>query len=205
MFTVTDMPFIPNDIEFSSDNLQAMVITGCNMSGKSSVSRMVALLVREGCYTIQLLRFQALKRPPVFQVIMTQIGCRIPCDAATIGIVDYIGTRFGASDEIARGRSVGCYHKSSVPALADLIAFQTFMVELTETCEIIKAATARSLVVLDELGRGTSTNDGLAIAHSVLKYLVRNVKCNTLFITHFPQLAQVAQVSQALSKGAGSR
>ena len=69
------------------------------------------------------------------------------------------------------------------------------MVELTETCEIIKAATPRSLVVLDELGRGTATNDGLAIAHAVLQYLVKRIKCSTLFITHFPQLAEIARVS----------
>lgn len=69
------------------------------------------------------------------------------------------------------------------------------MVELTETCEIIKAATARSLVVLDELGRGTSTNDGLAIAQAVLQFLVKRVKCSTLFITHFPQLVEVTEVS----------
>jgi DNA mismatch repair protein MSH3 len=69
------------------------------------------------------------------------------------------------------------------------------MVELTETCEILKAATARSLIVLDELGRGTSTNDGLAIAHAVLQYIVKRLRCQTLFITHFPQLAELAAVS----------
>ena len=72
---------------------------------------------------------------------------------------------------------------------------QTFMVELTETCEIIKAATSRSLIVLDELGRGTSTNDGLAIAHAVLQYIVKRLRCQTLFITHFPQLSELAAVS----------
>ena len=75
--------FIPNDVHFAEDDLRAMVITGCNMSGKSSYSRMVALLV-----------------------IMSQIGCHLPCDSAKIGIVDYVGTRFGASDELMRGRSV---------------------------------------------------------------------------------------------------
>lgn len=78
-----DKPFIPNDVHFHFDGLRAMVLTGSNMSGKSSLSRMIALLV-----------------------IMAQIGCRLPCDSATIGIVDYVGTRFGASDEIIRGRSV---------------------------------------------------------------------------------------------------
>lgn len=84
METVVERPFIPNDVRFAPDETRAMIITGCNMSGKSSYSRMVALLV-----------------------IMTQIGCRIPCTYAKIGVVDYIGTRFGANDEIARGRSVG--------------------------------------------------------------------------------------------------
>jgi len=145
-----DKPFIPNDVSFSPNGLQAMILTGSNMSGKSSLSRMIALLV-----------------------IMAQIGCYLPCDSATIGIVDYVGTRFGASDEIIRGRS-------------------TFMVELTETCEILKAATPRSLVVLDELGRGTSTNDGLAVAHAVLQFILTKIKATTIFITHFPQLSKLA-------------
>lgn len=128
---------------------------------------------------------------------MAQIGMRIPCTSAKIGVVDYIGTRFGANDEIARGRSVSV---SSCRAAEHGLpsAFQTFMVELSETCEIIKAATPRSLVVLDELGRGTSTNDGLAIAFAVLQYLVKKIKCTTLFITHFPQLVEVARVSLRL-------
>lgn len=71
------------------------------------------------------------------------------------------------------------------------------MVELTETCEILKAASERSLIVLDELGRGTSTNDGLAIAHAVLQYIVKKLRCQTLFITHFPQLAELAAVGRA--------
>lgn len=79
----SEKQFIPNDVTFAQDGLRAMVITGCNMSGKSSYSRMVVLLV-----------------------IMAQIGCYLPCQSATIGIVDYVGTRFGASDEISRGRSV---------------------------------------------------------------------------------------------------
>ena len=81
--TVSERPFIPNDVRFAEDGLRALVLTGCNMSGKSSYSRMVALLV-----------------------VMAQIGCYLPCQSAKIGIVDYVGTRFGASDEITRGRSV---------------------------------------------------------------------------------------------------
>lgn len=69
------------------------------------------------------------------------------------------------------------------------------MVELTETCEILKAATPRSLIVLDELGRGTSTNDGLAVAQAVLQYILENIKASTIFITHFPQLSEMANVS----------
>ena len=148
--SVTDNPFIPNDVDLS--NGKTAIVTGCNMSGKSSYSRMVALLV-----------------------IMAQIGCYLPCDSAELGLVDYVGTRFGAQDELARGRS-------------------TFMVELTETCEIIKSATERSLIVLDELGRGTSTTDGQCIAAAVLEYIVTKIRCPTLFITHFPQMQQVARV-----------
>ncbi|KAF8447476.1 muts domain V-domain-containing protein [Boletus edulis BED1] len=102
--------------------------------------------------------------------IMAQIGSYVPAGAARIGMCDGIITRMGASDELARGRS-------------------TFMVEMTETNEILKTATSKSLVILDELGRGTSTADGMAIADAVLQHLVENIKCKTLFITHYPLVA----------------
>ncbi|KAH7910649.1 muts domain V-domain-containing protein [Hygrophoropsis aurantiaca] len=102
--------------------------------------------------------------------IMAQIGSYVPAKSVKLGILDSILTRMGASDELARGRS-------------------TFMVEMTETCDILQAATDRSLVILDELGRGTSTADGMAIAGGVLQHLVQEVQCKTLFITHYPLVA----------------
>lgn len=103
-------------------------------------------------------------------VIMAQIGCYVPALSVKLGLVDSILTRMGASDDIARGHS-------------------TFMVEMSETSEILHSATNKSLVILDELGRGTSTFDGMAIAHAVLEYLVKTTKCKTLFITHYPVVA----------------
>ncbi|KAL4068083.1 muts domain V-domain-containing protein [Scleroderma citrinum] len=102
--------------------------------------------------------------------IMAQVGSYVPAKAARIGTCDGIITRMGASDELARGRS-------------------TFMVEMAETNEILSMATPRSLVILDELGRGTSTADGMAIADAVLHHLVEDVMCKTLFITHYPIVA----------------
>ncbi|KAJ7582852.1 muts domain V-domain-containing protein [Mycena floridula] len=102
--------------------------------------------------------------------IMAQVGSYIPASSATFGLVTSVLTRMGASDDIARGRS-------------------TFMVEITETSEILKTCCPRSLVILDELGRGTSSFDGMAIAHAVLDHLAGTVKCKTLFITHYPMIA----------------
>ncbi|KIW98867.1 uncharacterized protein Z519_00530 [Cladophialophora bantiana CBS 173.52] len=105
--------------------------------------------------------------------IMAQIGSFVPAASTTLGILDAVFTRMGAFDNMMSGES-------------------TFMVELSETSDILKLATDRSLVVLDELGRGTSTHDGVAIAASVLDYLVRERKCLTLFITHYQMLARMA-------------
>ena len=105
--------------------------------------------------------------------IMAQIGSYVPAEAATFGMLDAVFTRMGAFDNMLAGES-------------------TFMVELSETADILKQATSRSLVILDELGRGTSTHDGVAIAHAVLDYVVRDAKCLTLFITHYQSLALVA-------------
>ncbi len=105
--------------------------------------------------------------------IMAQIGSYVPAASAKLGILDAVFTRMGAFDNMMSGES-------------------TFMVELSETSDILKLATERSLVVLDELGRGTSTHDGVAIAASVLDYLVREKKCMTLFITHYQMLARMA-------------
>ncbi|KAI9238745.1 MAG: muts domain V-domain-containing protein [Podila humilis] len=106
--------------------------------------------------------------------IMAQIGSYLPADSARVSLLDAVYTRMGASDNI-----VG--HES------------TFMVELQETSDILKMATTRSLVILDELGRGTSTMDGVAIAYAVLKYVVGQIGAITLFVTHYPSLSEVAQ------------
>ncbi|KAK6357459.1 Mismatch repair protein msh3 [Orbilia javanica] len=104
--------------------------------------------------------------------IMAQIGSYVPADSAEIGLLDAVFTRMGAFDNMMTGES-------------------TFMVELSETSDILKQATPRSLVILDELGRGTSTHDGVAIAYSVLDYMVSSIKAMTLFVTHYPILAQM--------------
>ncbi|KAF9050682.1 hypothetical protein BDZ89DRAFT_1005971 [Hymenopellis radicata] len=102
--------------------------------------------------------------------IMAQIGSYVPADAVRMGLLDAVHTRMGASDDMLRGRS-------------------TFMVEMAETSDILQTATENSLVILDELGRGTSTFDGMAIAHAVLQYLNDIKRCKTLFITHYPAIA----------------
>ncbi|EFW99868.1 DNA mismatch repair protein msh3 [Grosmannia clavigera kw1407] len=105
--------------------------------------------------------------------LLAQIGSFVPADAMALTLADAIHTRMGARDNLFAGES-------------------TFMVEVSETAAILRAATARSLVVLDELGRGTSTHDGAAIAHAVLEHIARDVRCRTLFITHYQSLARVA-------------
>lgn len=102
--------------------------------------------------------------------IMAQIGCYVPAEAVRMSLLDSVLTRMGASDDLARGRS-------------------TFMVEMSETSEILHTATERSLVILDELGRGTSTFDGMAIAHATMQHLLFEKRCKTLFITHYPLVA----------------
>ncbi|XP_036703139.1 DNA mismatch repair protein Msh3 isoform X1 [Balaenoptera musculus] len=104
--------------------------------------------------------------------IMAQIGSYVPAEEATIGIVDGIFTRMGAADNIYKGQS-------------------TFMEELADTAEIIRKATSQSLVILDELGRGTSTHDGIAIAYATLEHFIRDVKSLTLFVTHYPPVCEL--------------
>ncbi|KAF8831364.1 hypothetical protein HHX47_DHR1000478 [Lentinula edodes] len=106
--------------------------------------------------------------------IMAQIGCYVPAESVKMGMLDGVYTRMGAWDDIARGRS-------------------TFMVEMSETREILHSATNKSLVILDELGRGTSTFDGMSIAHAVLHHLLTATRCKTLFITHYPLVAAEIQ------------
>ena len=106
-------------------------------------------------------------------VLMAQIGSFVPATSAEIGLVDRIFTRVGASDDLARGQS-------------------TFMVEMNETANIVNNATERSLVILDEIGRGTSTFDGLSIAWSVAEFLHDKIKARTLFATHYHELTELA-------------
>ncbi|KAL2092081.1 hypothetical protein ACEWY4_011879 [Coilia grayii] len=144
--------YVPNDTHLQGEGKRAMIITGPNMGGKSSYIRQVALIT-----------------------IMAQLGSFVPAQEASIGVVDGIYTRMGASDNIARGRS-------------------TFMEELLEASEILARATSRSLVILDELGRGTSTHDGMAIAYATLEFFIETVKSLTLFVTHYPPLCELERV-----------
>ncbi|MBN1805559.1 MAG: DNA mismatch repair protein MutS [Sedimentisphaerales bacterium] len=144
--------FVPNDITLGNKAGDILVITGPNMSGKSTYIRQIALLV-----------------------LMAQTGSFIPAEHAEIGLVDRIFTRVGASDELVRGRS-------------------TFMVEMTETANIINNATNKSLVILDEVGRGTSTYDGLSLAWAITEHIAGNIKCRTLFATHYHELTELAEL-----------
>jgi DNA mismatch repair protein MutS len=141
--------FIPNDVRLDADR-QVMILTGPNMAGKSTVLRQVGLAV-----------------------LMAQAGSFVPARAATIGIVDRLFTRVGASDDLARGQS-------------------TFLVEMSETAAILHGATRRSVVLLDEIGRGTSTYDGVAIAWAVAEHLHEHIGCKTIFATHYHELTQLA-------------
>jgi DNA mismatch repair protein MutS len=142
--------FIPNDV-LLDDAGRVILLTGPNMAGKSTVLRQVGLCV-----------------------LLAQIGSFVPCRRATIGVVDRLFTRVGASDNLVRGQS-------------------TFMVEMSETSAILHAATARSLVLLDEIGRGTSTYDGVAIAWAVTECLHNAIGCKTIFATHYHELTQLTE------------
>ncbi len=151
---LTDHGFVPNDAVLSNQDAQLIVLTGPNMSGKSTYLRQVALIV-----------------------LMAQMGSFVPADAATIGIVDRIFTRIGAGEDIASGQS-------------------TFMVEMVEAANILNNATPRSLIILDEIGRGTSTYDGLSIARAVAEYIHNSPRLGTktLFATHYHEMVEVAGV-----------
>ena len=151
--------FVPNSVHLDHDENQLIIITGPNMAGKSTYIRQVALLV-----------------------LMAQMGSFIPAKSATIGAVDKIFTRVGASDELVRGQS-------------------TFMVEMNECANILNNATSRSLIILDEIGRGTSTYDGISIAWAVAEYLVNNEekRARTLFATHYHELTQLDELYKQIS------
>ena len=144
--------FVPNDTYLSNDDAQLIVLTGPNMSGKSTYLRQVALIV-----------------------LLAQIGSFVPATSATIGVVDRIFTRIGAREDLAAGQS-------------------TFMVEMVETANILNNATPRSLIILDEIGRGTSTYDGLSIARAVAEYIHNypRLGAKTLFATHYHEMVELA-------------
>lgn len=145
--------YVSNDVMLDVENNQIMIITGPNMSGKSALLRQTALIV-----------------------LMAQMGCYCPAKRATVGIVDKVFTRVGASDNISSGES-------------------TFMVEMNETASILNNVSDRSLVLLDEIGRGTSTYDGISIAWAITEFLHNNKKARpkVMFATHYHELIEMEQ------------
>ena len=155
--TLVEEKFVPNDTAFDPADSLLQILTGPNMAGKSTYIRQVALVT-----------------------LMAQIGAFVPADHATIGMVDRIFCRVGASDDLSRGQS-------------------TFMVEMNETALILNHATDKSLVILDEIGRGTATFDGLSIAWAVAEHLHDVVGCRTLFATHYHELTDLANTRPAVA------
>ncbi|MFV0516790.1 MAG: DNA mismatch repair protein MutS [Aminipila sp.] len=149
---IKDGIFVSNDVYVNNADSSMLLITGPNMAGKSTYMRQTALIV-----------------------LMAQAGCFVPCESASIGVVDRIYTRIGASDNLAQGQS-------------------TFFVEMSELAYILNTATSKSLIILDEIGRGTSTYDGLSIAWAVVEYLCnKNRKIRTLFATHYHELTALEE------------
>lgn len=146
--------FIPNDTYLCNDDAQIIILTGPNMSGKSTYLKQVALIV-----------------------LLAQVGSFVPAESATIGVVDRIFTRIGAQEDLAAGQS-------------------TFMVEMVETANILNNATPRSLIILDEIGRGTSTYDGLSIAWAVVEHIHNHpsLGAKTLFATHYHELVALGNL-----------
>ena len=142
--------FMPNDVRFTGAE-RVFLVTGPNMAGKSTILRQIGLCV-----------------------VLAQLGAFVPADSASIGVIDRLFTRVGASDNLAQGQS-------------------TFMVEMSETSAILHNATPRSLVLLDEIGRGTSTYDGVAIAWAVTEHLHDRIGCKTMFATHYHELMQLPE------------
>lgn len=148
---ISEEEFISNDTYLDFTSCSMALLTGPNMSGKSTYIRQVASIV-----------------------LLAQIGCFVPAKSMELSIVDRIFTRVGASDDLSRGRS-------------------TFMVEMDEAANIVNNATKYSLVVLDEIGRGTSTYDGVSIAWALAEYLVNDIKARTLFATHYHELLKLSE------------
>jgi DNA mismatch repair protein MutS len=153
--TITD-PFIPNDTTMDTGENRLFVITGPNMSGKSTYLRQVALIC-----------------------IMAQMGSFVPAAEAKVGLIDRVFTRIGASDDVSRGVS-------------------TFMAEMIETAQILRSATDRSLILLDEIGRGTSTYDGMAIAWAVAEHVNGSIGAKTLFATHYHELSELGKTVRGI-------
>lgn len=147
--------YVPNDCVLTEEK-NMMLITGPNMSGKSTYMRQVALIV-----------------------ILAQMGCYVPCDEAELPITDQIFTRIGAADDLASGQS-------------------TFMVEMLESQHAITNATEKSLLLFDEIGRGTSTYDGMALAQAMMEYIHDHIGANTLFSTHYHELTALEEVLERL-------
>lgn len=147
--------YIENDITMDK-NTNIMIITGPNMSGKSTYMRELAIII-----------------------VLNQIGCFVPCEFADIPIFDKIFTRIGASDDVVGGES-------------------TFMVEMKESANALKNATKNSLILFDELGRGTSTYDGMSLAGSIIEYISKHIKCKTLFSTHYHELTRLSEINDQI-------
>jgi DNA mismatch repair protein MutS len=141
--------FVPNDTHIDEEHGWIHLITGPNMSGKSTYIRQVALIT-----------------------LMAQVGSFVPARSCRLGVVDRIFARVGASDELNKGQS-------------------TFMVEMAESARILNTATSASLVILDEIGRGTSTYDGVSLAWAMVEYLHDQIGCRTLFATHYHELTEL--------------
>jgi len=166
----TGQSYIANDLSLNAKDQQIMMITGPNMSGKSALLRQTALIV-----------------------LMAQMGSFVPAQSATIGLVDKVFTRVGASDNLSSGES-------------------TFMVEMNETASILNQMTGRSLILMDEIGRGTSTYDGISIAWAIAEYLHEHPQHHpkTLFATHYHELnemthrfARIKNFNVAVKEGNG--
>ncbi|MGL5960318.1 MAG: DNA mismatch repair protein MutS [Bacteroidales bacterium] len=148
-----DSPYVANDVALNHSDQQIIILTGPNMSGKSALLRQTALIV-----------------------LMAQMGCYVPAQEATIGVVDKIFTRVGASDNLSQGES-------------------TFMIEMQEAASILNNLSDSSLIILDEIGRGTSTYDGISIARAMVEYIHEHptAKAKTLFATHYHELNELEE------------